>query len=327
MKIFYFIIVFLMTRTSTTTSKTKEVTPTTIAKKVCNEVEKKNSTFQTLVTGLLIFLVAINVYSLFSIKNVIDSSLNSSLEQFEAMKVWWKENFELLKKIMTNDKQKAQYKQQFEAMLWQLDKQDANPTDSEAAEKEAKKNGWTLTQEKISQVVNWYEYGASNGEIAIIEYSDIECPFCRRHHNNGTLDKVVEKFPGKVKVLFKHFPLWFHKDAQKWWEALECIGEQLWQEWFYNYLQKAYASGYTSIEDLTKLAWEIGANVQNFTQCVNSDKYAQKVKDQMAQWQNLFKVSWTPWNIVLNLKTGKRVIVSWAYPVSEFESKIKELTE
>lgn len=311
------------TSTKTTTKVTPNVNSTSIAHKVSNEVEKKSSMFQTLVTVLLIFLVAINVYSLVWTKSIVESSL----EKFEAMKVWGQENFDLLKKIMSSDKQKAQYKQQFETMLAQLDGKSPDANNSQPEAKQPKAVTSTLTKEQISALVNWYENWAKNAEIAIVEYSDVQCPFCKREHNAWTIEKVIKNFPWKVKHLFKHFPLSFHPNAEKWAEALECIGEQLWEKGFYDFLKKAYANWYSAIDDLTKLAWTVGANVNDFTKCVDSGKYAQKIKDQQAQWAAMFKISWTPGNVIINLKTGKRVLISWAYPYSKFESTIKSLLQ
>lgn len=47
--------------------------------------------------------------------------------------------------------------------------------------------------------------GAKDAKVVIIEYSDFQCPFCRRGHS--TVGQIVEAYPGKVKVIFKDFPI------------------------------------------------------------------------------------------------------------------------
>ena len=70
-----------------------------------------------------------------------------------------------------------------------------------------------------------YIEGNKDAKVTVIEFSDVECPFCQRHNNNGTLDTVMEKYGDDVNVIFAHFPLSFHATAQKAGEALECAGK------------------------------------------------------------------------------------------------------
>ncbi len=316
------------TKKSSTTAKTAKKVSTTsqtsaIAEKVSKKVEEKNSLFQTLTVLLMIFLLVINLFTLFSLKSIV----YSTLEQFEAMKVGWMENFQLLKKIMSSDKQRQQYKQQFEMMLKQLweNPNEDSQNNNEETNKPKNQQSNTLSPEELKKVVSWYYTWSDNAEIAIVEYSDLQCPFCRRHHVNWTLDKVMANYPWKVKVFFKHFPLSFHKNALSWALALECVWEQLWSKWYYQMIKEAYQKWYSAIDDLRTLAQKMWVNMTKFDQCVNSKKYLDKVKEEQNEWVKIFNVTWTPWNVVINLKNWKRVLISWAYPYSKFEEVINEL--
>ncbi|MBL7058898.1 thioredoxin domain-containing protein [Candidatus Pacearchaeota archaeon] len=69
--------------------------------------------------------------------------------------------------------------------------------------------------------------GDSNAPVTIVEFSDYECPYCGRHFAQ-TYPQLLSEYvdTGKVKMVFKDFPLNFHAKAQKAAEAARCAGEQ-----------------------------------------------------------------------------------------------------
>lgn len=70
-----------------------------------------------------------------------------------------------------------------------------------------------------------YIRGAQDARIIVIEYSDIECPFCARFHT--TMKEVLETYPDDVAWVYRHFPLdQIHPNARKAAATVECIGEQ-----------------------------------------------------------------------------------------------------
>ncbi len=69
--------------------------------------------------------------------------------------------------------------------------------------------------------------GDANAPITIIEFSDFQCPFCSKFYTQ-TLAQLEKDYidTGKVKLVFRDFPLSFHPNAQKASEAAECAKEQ-----------------------------------------------------------------------------------------------------
>ena len=66
--------------------------------------------------------------------------------------------------------------------------------------------------------------GPSNAKIEIVEFSDFQCPFCKRVQ--PTLDRVIEDYGNDVRVVFKHFPLSIHPEAVKAHAATEAAHKQ-----------------------------------------------------------------------------------------------------
>src|SRR3989338_11114828 len=66
--------------------------------------------------------------------------------------------------------------------------------------------------------------GSVNAKVTIIEHSDFQCPFCGRAA--PTVKQVLAAYPNDVKLVYRHFPLPSHSQAQKAAEASECAAQQ-----------------------------------------------------------------------------------------------------
>lgn len=158
-------------------------------------------------------------------------------------------------------------------------------------------------------------FGDANATVSIIEYSDFECPFCTRNH--ATMKELMET-EDDINWVYRHFPLGFHANAQKAAEASECAADQ---GKFWEYSDLLFDEG-AEIANLAVHAETVGLNVATFQNCLDSEQYAQKAKDQMAEGSNS-GVRGTPGNIIYNNKTGKAVMVSGAQPLASFQEAIK----
>lgn len=164
-----------------------------------------------------------------------------------------------------------------------------------------------------------YVRGDANAPITIIEYSDFECPFCLRHL--PTVNRILSEYKGKVRLVYRHFPLSFHPQAQKAAEAYECAGEQGGADKAYSMHDKIFEANeqqIMSVEQWKKYATELKLNTSKFNDCVDTGKYANKVRQQMAGGSSA-GVSGTPATFV----NGR--IVSGAVPYETFKSLIDSL--
>ncbi len=169
--------------------------------------------------------------------------------------------------------------------------------------------------------------GDRNSRIALIEYSDIECPFCKRFH--PTALQVFDVYKGKVMWVYRHYPLAFHANAQKEAEAVECANELGGSDAFWKYLDTMYerttsnGTGF-ALDKLVPLAVELGLNEAKFKECLESGKYAKHVKDDMDGGSKA-GVTGTPGNILLDTKSGKTRLIPGAVPFEQIKSAIDEM--
>lgn len=70
-----------------------------------------------------------------------------------------------------------------------------------------------------------YSYGKSKSEITVFEFSDPQCPFCRKIHQDKTLEKIVDASKGRVSLAASYFPLDFHQGAKVESVAGVCYGK------------------------------------------------------------------------------------------------------
>lgn len=165
--------------------------------------------------------------------------------------------------------------------------------------------------------------GDENAPLTFIEYSDIECPFCKRFH--PTMLQMMDEYEGKVKWVYRHFPLSFHANALKEAEATECANELGGNEAFWKYLDalfertKSNGTGF-ALDDLVPLAKELGLDEAKFKECLDSGKYEGHVQTDLADGSSA-GVSGTPGSFLVDAD-GNAQLVSGALPFSSIQTLI-----
>lgn len=117
--------------------------------------------------------------------------------------------------------------------------------------------------------------GPADAPVTIIEFSDFECPFCSRV--NPTMDKVMETYGDKVRVVFRQFPLAMHPNAPKAGEASLCAHDQG-KFWEMHDAMFADQRGLGVSALKTKAAAIEGVDTEAFDECLDSGKYADQVQ-------------------------------------------------
>jgi protein-disulfide isomerase len=158
--------------------------------------------------------------------------------------------------------------------------------------------------------------GPPDAPVTIVEFSDFQCPYCRRVQ--PTLKRLLEEYEGKVKLVFRDFPLRnIHPQAQKAAEAAQCAAEQ---QKFWPYHDKLFATSNLQVDDLKRYAQELELDTEQFNACLDSDKYAQEIEADLQDGQNA-GVSATPSFFV----NGQPI--SGAVPYDRFQEAVEAALE
>jgi len=157
--------------------------------------------------------------------------------------------------------------------------------------------------------------GTATAPVTIVEYSDFHCPFCRRVQ--PTLTALLEKYPGKVRLVYKHLPLdGLHPQARRVSEAAWCAGKQ---DKFWSFHDAVYADSGSDASDntLTRYATTAGLDPAAFTTCLADPETKAAIQRDVAEGEALGLNS-TPGFFV----NGREV--RGAQPIEAFEALIDE---
>ena len=169
--------------------------------------------------------------------------------------------------------------------------------------------------------------GDSTARVAIIEFSDFECPFCGRYARD-VYPRLAEDYvaTGKVQYVFRHYPLDTHPLAVKAAKAVECAArhEMFWE--MHDLLFQASAA--LAEPDLLRYAASLGLRLDDFETCLRSVATAERVMEDRRHGEALGVVV-TPTFLFAEIqddgKLGLVAKLSGARPYSTFQSVLDEL--
>jgi protein-disulfide isomerase len=119
--------------------------------------------------------------------------------------------------------------------------------------------------------------GPESAPITIIEFSDFQCPYCAKAEPTVKDLMELEKYKGKIRLVFRDYPLEFHKLAPKAAEAAHCAGDQgkYWE------MHGRLFAGTPKLEvtDLKAYAREVQLDAGRFDKCLDSGEKAKVVQD------------------------------------------------
>ncbi|MBF0131420.1 MAG: thioredoxin domain-containing protein [Magnetococcales bacterium] len=159
--------------------------------------------------------------------------------------------------------------------------------------------------------------GPANAPVTIIEFSDFECPYCRKAQ--AVLGKLKETYGDKLRFVFRHYPLPFHKLAPKASEAAMCANEQ---SKFWDFHDALFADSQSlAVDALKELATKLKLDTAKFDECLTSGRHASRIASDSAEGQQL-GITGTPTFFINGLK------LVGAVPLDAFKEVLdKEIKE
>lgn len=166
--------------------------------------------------------------------------------------------------------------------------------------------------------------GDKDAPVTIIEFSDYECPFCKRHFTQ-VFPKIKENYidTGKARLIFRDFPLGFHDPlATQQAIAAECAREQGGDETYFEYHDLIFENTTSNGNGMEKsqlydLADELSLNQAEFKDCLDSEKFKEEVAKDLADGGE-YGITGTPGFFVNGW------IIKGAVPYESFEKIIEQ---
>ncbi|MBI3633570.1 MAG: thioredoxin domain-containing protein [Candidatus Vogelbacteria bacterium] len=170
--------------------------------------------------------------------------------------------------------------------------------------------------------------GSISAPIKIVEFSDPECPFCKRFHS--TMKQVMDNYgtKGEVAWVYRDFPLdSLHPKARKESEALECAANIGGNEIFWKYLDRLMeitpSNNQLDPVKLNEIADYVKLDQKQFTDCLKSSKFASKVQAGIDD-ATAAGGRGTPYSVVISA-SGKKIAIDGAYPYESVAQTIDQV--
>lgn len=131
--------------------------------------------------------------------------------------------------------------------------------------------------------------GPADAPVTIVEFSDFQCPACGRAY--PTIKRLMQQYQGKVRLVFRDYPLAMHPQAPKAAEAAACAHEQ---GKFWDMHDRLFANQQKlAVADLKATASEMGLDTARFNACLDSGEFTNNWQADMAEGRK-YGVSATP---------------------------------
>lgn len=172
--------------------------------------------------------------------------------------------------------------------------------------------------------------GSPNAAITIVEYSDIDCPFCKQYHE--VMKQVIDEYgpSGEVAWVYRHFPITqIHPNAGRHAIAAECVAREAGNQAFWDFLdilfENAPGNEQTDPSNYVQFAGQVGVSEEAFNECVNDPTVAEHVQAERDQALQAGATG-TPFNVIV-VAGEEPVPLAGSVPYSTMKNIIDQILQ
>lgn len=167
--------------------------------------------------------------------------------------------------------------------------------------------------------------GNPNAPVKIVEYSDLECPFCKMFQ--GTLQQVMATYGDKVAWVYRNYPIdQLHPKARTSAEGAECANAQGGNNKFWAYVDKYFSltpsNNQVDLAILPQIAQSLGLDVSKFNACVSAKTYEAAINASIQDATGA-GAQGTPYSVVI-ARNGQKFPIEGAEPYEQVKAIIDQ---
>ncbi len=271
------------------------------------------------------------------------SNLEEEIVYHNALEYGGEENYEIAEQLYTSEDFQQQQYNQLQQMLeqewiqgWEEDELSVQEAETSEQEEDAIEYDnlpdpaevWEVEVSVLEEIMeSTYIQNEEWTELVWIEYSDIMCPFCQRQHEDWTVKEVMDEYEEEISWIYRHFPVQ-SPVSEEWAEGILCVEDMGTKDQYFEYIEKLY-----ELDDIgdrnawSELADDIGIDSDEFDSCIEEWRFDETQQEHLQEWQQIFGVTWTPWNVIANKETGEFILIPWAFPANVYDEVIQNLTQ
>ncbi|HSN22464.1 MAG TPA: DsbA family protein [Usitatibacter sp.] len=171
--------------------------------------------------------------------------------------------------------------------------------------------------------------GPAGAEVTLVEYTDFECPFCKRFHEIPP--RLLERYKGRLNWVIRNLPLPFHEPAaHREAFAAECVAKLGGNDKYWRYADMLFANtksnggGLPPEHSAQKLAADLDIQASAFDACMGDRAIARRVEEDVKS-ATAAGITGTPTSIVRDNRTGATRVIAGAQTLEEAEQAIESV--
>lgn len=188
-------------------------------------------------------------------------------------------------------------------------------------------NGFLIMDQSVIDQVseNAYYNGSDNAIITWVEYSDVNCFYCKKMAQDETVENVLAEFPDTLNHILSPYIGVGWTSTQRAAELIECAGMLGGEDAYISIFNESLVSEKNSTSDLLIMAEAQWISTSEIQSCIDNGDSVSNVETKFALGKDTFKITGTPGNIIINNITGEYELLSWALGKESFINVINRM--